>query len=140
MLGICFFVTELRAEDIIRPTFRDWNDLGKAFGVDQKMYIDPFEPPQAHYPNLTYYADLTTAMDSTSGLPWVFCEYNEPNATSLVDFTHPTDVVYCFGSDRSDDKGLDTVDRNLGTWLSIPTKRSLWANQAAAVVLGHRQF
>jgi tRNA(Leu) C34 or U34 (ribose-2'-O)-methylase TrmL len=98
-----------------------------------KKNLIPFLDNQ--YPKLTQYQDLASAMESTPGTPWVFVE-NTPEATSLVDFTHPTDVVYCFGSDA---EGLD-VDRNLGDWISIPVKRALWANQAAAVVLGHRQF
>lgn len=137
MLGICFFVTEPRDADVIRPTFRDWNDLGKAFGVDQIMYVDPYQPQNTGYPNLIRHVDLTSAMDSTPDVPWFFAEYAEPSSIVLTDFAHPTDAVYCFGSDR---EGLNKVDHNLGSWISIPTKHSLWANQAAAVVLGHRQF
>lgn len=135
MLGVCFFESEPRPADDVRPCLRDWNDLRKAFSVDQMMFVDPFIT-HPEYPTLTQFTDLSTAMSSTN-VPWVFVEYNEPGAISLPDFTHPTDVVYCFGSDR---EGLDSVDRQLGSWLSIPTQSALWSNQAAAVVLGNRQF
>ena len=95
---------------------------------------EPLDPTLYRYPNITVHESLADAMNSTSDVPWVFVE-DEPTATSLPDFTHPADVVYCFGSDRS---GLNEIDRNLGDWLSIPTQSALWANQAAAVVLSHR--
>ena len=137
MLGICFFVDVDRVTTI-RPSFRDWGDLGKAFGVDQVMYIDPSETQTTlvQYPNLIQHVDLQSAMNSTPDVPWVFVE-NIEDTVSLIDFTHPPDVVYCFGSDS---EGLNNVDRNLGNWMSIPTIRALWANQAGAVVLSHRQF
>jgi len=145
MFGVCFFAGEYRATSVQRPTFRDWSDLGKAFGADVIMWVtDPSQEElnpaypflDVQYPNLIQHADLSSAMDSTPGVPWVFVE-NDPQAISLVDFTHPTDVVYCFGSDA---KGLDGVDRSLGDWVSIPTVSALWANQTAAVVLSNRQF
>lgn len=141
MVGICFFVGQYKS--VQRPTFREWNDLGAAFNADV-MWIDhPSQEelnPLYHvlnlqYPKLARHPDLPSAMDSTPTVPWVFVEYDEPNSIVLTNFTHPTDVVYCFGSD---DKGLNDVSRDLGDWISIPTKRALWANQAAAVVLGDR--
>ncbi len=145
MLGVCFFVGEYRDSSIQRPTFRDWNDLGAAFDASV-MWIDhpsqqEFNPIygllDTQYPKLTQHPDLSSAIASTPNVPWVFVEYAETNATSLIDFTHPADVIYCFGSDG---EGLRDVSRDLGDWISIPTKRALWANQAAAVVLGNRQF
>ena len=145
MLRVCFFVGPYRDSSAQRPAFRDWNDLGAAFDASM-MWIDhpsqeEFNPLyhllDTQYPKLTRYPDLLSAMDSTLGVPWVFAEYAEPNSTVLTNFTHPTDVVYCFGSDS---EGLKDVIRDLGDWISIPTKRALWANQAAAVVLGNRQF
>lgn len=144
MLGVCFFVGPYRATNVQRPTFRDWDDLGAAFGASV-MWIDHtsqeelnplYQVLNLQYPTLAQYPDLASAMESTPGTPWVFVE-DVPEATSLVDFTHPSDVVYCFGSDA---EGLNNIDRSLGEWLSIPVNRALWANQSAAVVIGHRQF
>ena len=141
MLGVCFFVdmpkdvwwTDFKS----RPTLRDWNDLTRALELDLAIYIDPYSPPNTHFPRLTHRFDLKAAMDSTPDIPWIFVEHAEPNSVSLLDFSHPTDAMYCFGGDS---RGLKEVDRGLGTWLSIPTKYALWANQTAAIVLGNRQF
>ena len=136
MLGVCFFVNEPREADNDRPTLHDWSAIRRAFNVDQMLYVDPYQPQNPHYPNLIHYNSIEDAM-ATTDVPWVFLEYNEDDATSLPDFNHPKDVVYCFGSDR---KGLNDIDRSLGTWLSIPTSDSLYANQTAAVVLSNRQI
>jgi tRNA(Leu) C34 or U34 (ribose-2'-O)-methylase TrmL len=101
------------------------------------MYVDPFEPANLHWPNIVHHKTLESAMASTGDVPWVFLEYNEPSSIALPDFEHPEDVVYCFGSDR---RGLDEIDRSLGQWVNIPTYDSLYANQAAAIVLAHRKF
>ena len=134
MLGVCFFVSEPRDADFDRPNFHDWTAIRRAFDVDQMLYVDPHQPQNPLWPNLVHYNSLEDAM-STTDVPWIFLEYNEEGAISLPDFEHPEDAVYCFGSDRN---GLNDVDRSLGTWLSLPTSSSLYANQTAAVVLSNR--
>ena len=136
MLGVCFFVNEPRDADKDRPKFYDWTAVQRGFEVDRMLYVNPYEPQDPNWPSLEHFNSLEDAIASTD-VSWIFLEYNEDGSTSLPDFKHPEDVVYCFGSDR---KGLDHVDKNLGEWVSLPTESSLYANQTAAVVLSHRKF
>lgn len=87
-----------------------------------------------------------TIVDDFAEIPsdksFVFVEKDIPlnrTATFLSDFVHPTDVLYCFGGNAC---GMPYAwheqETDLkGDWLTI-SPNSLWADQAAAIVLADR--
>lgn len=142
MLELCFFV-EKRSLDPAEITFYRWQTLCTAFGVEHCFLINKAQDldwrPNGLSTKHTIVNDFLEIPDEKN---FVFVEKDVPinrTAVFLSDFTHPADVVYCFGGNAC---GMpyawheqETLLR--GDWLTI-SPNGLWADQAAAVVLAHR--
>jgi hypothetical protein len=142
VLDLCFFA-EKRSVDAADVVFYRWQAVCTAFSVRHCYVIDlighPFRLRGLNTP-ATVIQDLS---ELPRGIPRVFVEHLVPTNRVPVeyrDFVHPEEAVYCFGSDS---RGMlyawhEAETDLVGDWISIPSMASLWAEQAAAVVLADR--
>lgn len=142
MFNLCFHA-EKRSLDPDAITFAKWQAICDAFKVDHCYVIDdvgfPFKLRGLNSPRT-----IVNSFDEVPG-PYVFVEKNAPlNRTPVAypDFIYPDDVTYCFGSDA---QGMPYAWHEQetsieGDWIYIPIDSSLWADQAAAVILTDRKL
>lgn len=134
---ICFITDEPRSSMVerrIQPI--EWASLARVFNVEAIIEIDPwsFYPVEGNSTRVVTLAEgLALAPEST----WVFVDNQHDGAVLLEDYTHLDDAVYCFGSDSN---GFGDIDPGAVQFLEIVThdSESLYAIQAAAIVLNHR--
>lgn len=147
MLEICFYA-EKRSLDPDALSFHRWRTICTAFGVDRCFIIDKTGMREHlirwldNLPCEAFVVDDFNEIDN--GNPRVFVEKDVPlNRTAIPydEFDHPADVMYCFGGDSC---GLQQAwheqETELsGSFVEVPSDDSLWADQAAAIVLAHRK-
>jgi hypothetical protein len=128
VLELCFFV--------------EWQTLCTAFGVGHCYLINKAQDLHWNSKLQTPHTIVNDFFDIPQDKPFVFVEKDVPpnrEAIFLSDFNHPDDALYCFGGNAC---GMPYAwherDTNVkGLWLTI-SPNSLWADQAAAIVLAHR--
>lgn len=121
-----------------------WNSLVRAFSVDHVYVIDRvdlpcFEPEFSSYEVVDRLQDIR--FDGKFIVVDNVCPPNKP-FYQLGRFTHPRNACYVIGADAL---GIPDIDHRFesdfrGEWLTIPTatQHSIWAEQAAGIVLANR--
>lgn len=147
MLEICFYA-ERRSLEPDDLTFHRWRTICVAFGVDRCFIIDKTEMREHltnqlnNLPCEAFVVDDFNEIDN--GNPRVFVEKDVPlnrTAVPYAEFVHPSDAMYCFGGNYCgmQQAWYEQETELVGDWIKVECKGPFWADQAAAIVLAHRQ-
>ncbi len=140
MIGVSFYA-EARTNCGRQVSTKEWESLSRAFGVDTIICIDQlnfecFGFSTSMVPNAFTVQSIQEIRDQ---FPDALLVFVDSQGISLYDFTHPDDdVIYLFGANsggfRKQADGIDGERINILT----DTDHSIWASQAATIVLADR--
>lgn len=123
MPGICFQYDEKnRAE---------WDDLARAYKVQAYEINTPNTETVGRFKIIKDLSDITIPIVAVQPVS----SPTFPGEISLLDFEHPSDVVYLFGADHVHNEKVDVL---ASVYIPMPNNKCIWSVQAAAIVLYDR--